>query len=393
MCGDFEKTNGGLRMVGKLSDEQLQIKKMVGDLAKEKFAPNAKPLEDEGLFPAENFKQLASLGLMGLMLPPAFGGVGADTNSYLIAVEEIAKGCAATAFLYNTHLAASLSILAMGSEEQKAKYLQSIASGEKIVSLAGTEAGGGTNPFACKTFAKKDGNDYILNGTKVYISGAGESDLYLVLVKTSDAPGPNSLSMFMIEKDTPGFTFGSMENKLGLRSLPTGELVFENCRVSSDALLGKEGSALQVFGVAAGLAALGAGAISLGLAQAAVDATKQYIVERTVLNQKLAEIGVVQEKFANMLIELNASRSLLYKAAFDRENSAPGPVPTILQAKINTTEKALRIIDDGIQLHGAYGYSEDFPLEKYYRDARALTIHFGNNDVLRSQVSKLVLGI
>ncbi len=375
----------------KLSEEQELLRKMVQDLSVEKIAPLSKQFEEGGAFPKSCFDLLSQQGLMGLTLPSVFEGTGADTYSLLIAMELIGRASPSTSFLYTTHLAASQAILAFGSPAQKGKYLKSLAKGELISGLAGTESSGGSNPFAIQTTARKDGDSYILNGTKTFISGAGSAHLYLVMAKTEGEANQAGLSMFLVEKGTPGFTFGKMEDKLGMRALPTGELIFDNCKVPADALLGPIGGGLQVMGAAGGVAALGAGAIALGLAQAAADETRVYLQERTILGQKLGEIGAVQLRFADMLIELEAARSLLYKAAFDKENSKPGPIPTIFQAKINTTEKALKIIDTAIQLHGMYGYSKEFPLERLYRDARALTIHFGNNDILRSTLSSLVL--
>ncbi|MFE8694904.1 acyl-CoA dehydrogenase family protein [Cytobacillus sp. FJAT-53684] len=375
------------------SDEHEQLRKMVQDLSVEKIAPISSSLDQDGAIQKEVFNLLSQQGLMGLMLPPVFEGAGADTYSFLITMESVGRACPSTSFLYNTHLAASLAILAFGSPSQKEKYLKTLAKGESIIGLAGTESGGGSNPLAIQTTAKLNGDSYLLNGTKTFISGAGFANLYLVLAKTENESGQAGLSMFLVEKDTPGFTFGKLEDKLGLRALPTGDLIFDNCQIPADALLGPIGGGQLVMGAVGGLAALGAGAIALGLAQSALDETRSYLRERTVADKKLSEIGAVQLRFADMLIELEAARSLLYKAAYDRENSKPGPIPAVFQAKINTTEKALKIIDTAMQLHGMYGYSKEFTLERLYRDARALTIHFGNNDVMRSVLSSVVLGV
>lgn len=364
---------------------------MIQAFSEEKVAPISKRFEQEGAFSGEIFDLLSQQELMGLMLPEAFGGAGADTYSFLITMEAIGRACPSTSFLYNTHLGASQAILAFGSPAQKGKYLKLLANGELICGLAGTESTGGTNPFAMQTTARKDQDFYILNGTKTFISGAGFANLFLVMAKTENEEGQPGLSMFIVEKDTPRFTVGKLEDKFGMRALPTGELNFDNCRIPTDALIGPLGGGLQVMGAVGGLAALGAGAIALGLAQAAVDETNVHLRERTILGQRLGEIGAIQLRFADMLIELQAARSLLYQAAYDKENSKPGPIPTIFQAKINSTEKALKIIDTAIQLHGMYGYSKDLPLERLYRDARSLTIHFGSNDVMRSTLSKLVL--
>ncbi|WP_077212154.1 acyl-CoA dehydrogenase family protein [Bacillus dakarensis] len=375
------------------TEEHYKLQKMVRDFSKEKVASISQRLEQEAEELKEVFELLSKQGLMGLMLPESFKGTNVDTYSFLITMEEIAKECPPAAFLYNTHLASSFAILAFGNSLQKSEYLPQLAKGNLICALAGTEASGGSSPFAIQTTARKENGSYILNGTKTFISGAGFADLYLVMAKTELEPGKTGLSMFLIEKDTPGFTFGKLEEKLGMQELPTGELLFNECRVPADSLLGPIGGGLQVMGAVGGLAGLGAGAIALGLAQTAADMTKTHLRERTILGQKLGEIGAVQLRFADMMIEAQAARSLLYQAAYDKENSKPGPIPTIFQAKINTTEKALKIIDSAIQLHGMYGYSRDLPLEKLYRDARSLTIHFGNNDVMRSNLSKLMLEI
>lgn len=375
------------------TEEHENLQKMISHFSKEKIAPIAKRLNQEPEFMQNIFDLLSEQRLMGLMLPESFNGTNVDTNSFLITMEEIAKECPAAAFLYNTHLASSLAILAFGSDLLKGDYLPLLAKGKLICALAGTEASGGSSPFAIQTTARKEVDSFILNGTKTFISGAGFADLYLVMAKTEIEPGKTGLSMFLVEKNTPGFTFGKLEEKLGMQELPTGELLFNECRVPAHSLLGSVGGGLQVMGAVGGLAGLGAGAIALGLAQAAADMTKTHLRERTILGQKLGDIGAVQLRFADMMIETQAARSLLYQAAYDRENSKPGPIPSIFQAKINTTEKALKIIDTAIQLHGMYGYSKDLPLEKLYRDARSLTIHFGNNDVMRSNLCKLLLEI
>lgn len=375
------------------NEEQLQLRKMVEELGRRELEPQSRRLEEEGRFPRENLKRMAEQDLLGLLTPPPLGGVGADIFSFLTVMETLSGACAATAFIYNTHLAVSLALLAMGSDQQKQEYLPALARGELIAAMAGNEPGGGTNPMAMVTFAEETEDGFALNGNKIFISGAGEAEIYLIAAKTSREPGPRCLSAFLVPKGTPGFTFGKLEDKLGLRAVPTGELIFENCRLPKWSLLGPLGGGMAVVGAAAGLAMLGAGAIALGLAQASLDRLKAHLGDRKILGTSLGEMPAIQAKLADALLSVDAARSYLYKSAHDRLVSPPGMVPSALGAKILATETALRVIDCAIQLHGAYGYSREYPLEKYYRDARALTIHFGTNDVLRGTMAKLALGL
>ncbi len=376
-----------------LTEQQQQTKDMIERLASEKMAPRARELEERAEFPRENIQLLAEQGLMGLLLPPPFGGAGADLTTLTIVVEALSKACPATALAFGAHAASSLGVLAHGSDEQRGRYLKGFCDGSSLVVTSLTESGGGSSPMAAVMPARQEGDEFVLNGSKLFVTATGEADVYLVVARTDPKPGPTCLTVFIVDKDTPGLSFGKLESKLGMRSLPTGELLFEDCRLPASAVLGTVGGALKVFPVIATVGALTAAAMGVGVAQAAVDQTQRYLLERTVAGQRLADNATVQTRFADMSMELNAARALLCRAIYDKENSPPGPVPTILQAKVFATEKALKIVDQAIQLHGVYGYTTEFPLEKSYRDIRAMTIHFGVSDAVRSMISKVILGL
>lgn len=376
-----------------LKPEQKLIQETAGRIAAEVLAPRAAELDSSNGFPTENLKKLAETGLMGLVLPPALGGGGADTLSFVLATEELAKACASTALIYVTHLAASFGILIAGTPEQKAKYLPAMARGEKLAAMAVTEANSGANAMAVEAFAESQPGCYLLNGAKVFITSAGEAAVNLVMARTSKAPGPQSLSMFIVDKDLPGVSFGRKTVRMGFNGVSCREIVFQDCKVPRENLLGQEGGGFMVAMGIGGLGALGAAAMSVGLAQAALTASVNYAKERKILGQPLGANQAIQFLISEMSTSVDAARALLHWAVYVRDTSPPGPAVAAMKAKLFASEMAIEVTNKALQVHGGNGYTREMPLERYYRDARGLTLHFSTTELLKDLLAKMALGM
>ncbi|MBI2305082.1 MAG: acyl-CoA dehydrogenase family protein [Chloroflexi bacterium] len=376
-----------------LTEEQALIKKTAGDIARDVLAPRAAELDRSYSFPRYGLDKLAETGMMGMVIPPPLGGAGTDTLSFLLATEELAKACPSTALVFVTHVAASLGILVGGKEDTKRKLLPQLARGEKLAAFAATETGSGSNPLAVTTTARTQSEHYAINGSKVFITSGGEADAYVVLARTSDAPGPAGLSALLVEKGTPGFTFGRRDERMGLNGTSSRELFFDNCLVPRENLLGQEGGYLPLGMAIAGLGALGAAAMAVGIAQAALDASIQHGKERLMGGQPIGNFQGVQFLVSEMSATVNAGRAFLYWAAFLRDNPPPGPPVFALKAKLFCTEMAVEVAHKALQVHGGQGYTRDLPIERYYRDARGLTLHFSPSEPLKETIGRLLMGL
>lgn len=375
-----------------LSEEQRMLKKMVKDFAENEIAPIAAEIDKSGEFPWDCMKRIGELGLLSLLLPPAFGGTGPDKLSFLMALEEISAASASVAVPLICNSGVSRQILEHGSEEQKTEYLPAMASGERLGSCAITEPSGGANwPFTIQTTARLEADSYVLNGTKCFTSSGGEAELYLVMARTDLEKGPMGISGLIVEKGTPGFSFGRKEEKLGLRGDVSRELFFEDCRVPTANLL-CEGILPSVSREVATLGMPGLGAIAVGLAQAALEAATQYVKERPVASgQMLANFDGVQCAIAEMAIMVEASRLLVLRAGAMTEPVAdltPGAM-----AGAFACGAALEVTSNALQLFGAYGYTTDFPVERYFRDARGLMIVSWPMEVRKLVIGRLKLGL
>lgn len=361
--------------------------------AARELAPQAAEIDRTGELPADRWARLGEFGLAGLQIPAELGGLGADRATALAALETVAGACASTAWALLSHMTVSAGILALGTDAQKKRYLPGLAQASRIGgALAATETGGGSNAASIRTFARLEGNEYILDGSKFFISQAGAGDVYLVLARTDRTPGPNALSSFIIEKNDPGLGFGEREQTMGIRGVAIREIFFENCRIPADRLLGTAGGALALIGAIGATSVLGAAAGAIGIAQAAVDATIAHLRERTVLDQPLAGIGSIQARMGRVRLELEGARAWLDRGLGRAENPQPGPPLAVWMAKIAATEAAVRIVDHCLALHGAIGYSQALPLERHCRDIRAFGIHWGNNDVFLDMIGKTITG-
>lgn len=325
------------------TNEQKMIQETAHKIAQQELAPRAAEVDRERAFPADGLQQLARAGFLGMTIPEALGGGGADTLFFVLAVEGIAQGCASTALLFLTHGVVARALAAAGSDEQKSRFLPAMIEGEGLGALAATEPDAGANPLAIATKAKADGDDFVVNGSKVFITAAEEAEVYVVVLRTDQAKTPADLTALIIEKGTPGFSFGKKDEGMGLRGISWGELVFEDCRVPRANLLGPENGYLGVAMSFAGLAMVGAAALSLGIAQASVDAALGHAKTRTIAGQAIGHYQGIQYLLAEMSTALAAARALTYSAA--RAGDGPPPVSPLplYMAKLYATEMAIGV--------------------------------------------------
>lgn len=368
-----------------LTEEQNLIRDMVRSFAETEVAPSAAERDEQEHFDrALMFDRLGELGLTGIVFPEEYGGAGADYISYAIAVEELSRVCGSTGVTLSAHLSLCANPIYMfGTEEQKQKYLVPLAKGEKIGAFGLTEPSAGSDAGGTKTTATRDGNEWILNGSKIFITNAGEAEIYVVLARSDKtAEKHRGISAFIVEKGTPGFSFGKKEKKMGIRSSPTMELVFENCRIPAENLLGQEGQGFKVAMKTLDGGRIGIAAQALGIAQGALDATLAYTKEREQFNKPIASFQGVSFQLADMATQIEAARLLIYNAAY-RASAGLSYSQESAMAKLFASETAMRVTTQAVQLHGGYGYTREFPVERMMRDAKITEIYEGTSEVQR----------
>lgn len=368
-----------------LNEEQALIRDMVREFAEKEIAPSAKQRDEEERFDRDlMFGRLAELGLTGIVFPEEYGGAGADYISYALAVEELSRVCGSTGVTLSAHLSLCANpIYLFGSEEQKQKYLTPLASGEKMGAFGLTEPSAGSDAGGTKTTAVRDGDEWIVNGTKIFITNAGEAETYVVLARTDkDAKKHHGISAFIIEKGTPGFSFGKKEEKLGIRSSPTMELVFENCRVPAENLLGQEGEGFKVAMKTLDGGRIGIASQALGIAQGAFDAAVEYAKERKQFDTPIARFQGIQFQLADMATQIEAARFLVYNAAYRASNKLSYSQQSAM-AKLMASETAMKVTTQAVQVLGGYGYTREFPVERMMRDAKITEIYEGTSEVQR----------
>lgn len=376
-----------------LSEEQKMLQSSVREMASLEVSPRAGDMDSYHLFPWEGIKALAQAELMGMLLPPPYGGTGADYLSFVLVTEEVARACPNTALVYVTHMASSFAILVGGQEGFKREWLPQLARGDKLAAFAATEADSGANVLATKTTAARLGDGYQVNGNKIYITSADEADLYLTAVLTSPQPGPAGLSLLAIEKGIPGYSLGRKFVRMGFNGTSNGELFFANCQVPADHLIGPEGGYMGIAMPLVGVGMLGAGATALGIAQAALESCLTHAKQRVVAGQPLGGYQGVQFLVSEISALVEAGRGLLYTAARTHQTAPPGVPVHALQAKLFASEMAVRVTDMALQLHGGAGYTNEYSVERLYRDARGLTLHFGVTEPLKELLGRALLGL
>jgi butyryl-CoA dehydrogenase len=371
-----------------LTDEQELIRGTVREFAEATVAPIAAEIDREHRFPAELLPKMADLSLLGVPYPEEVGGAGADYVSYAIVVEELARVCGTTSVIVTGHTSlGTWPIFAFGTEAQKARYLHDLASGHRLAAFALTEPAAGTDAAAGTATAVLDGDEYVLNGSKIFITNGGYADVYIVTAKTDLAQGTRGISAFIVDKDLPGFTVGEGERKMGIRASRTPPLYFADCRIPKDALLGREGDGFKIAMQTLDGGRIGIGAQALGIAQGALDASIAYAKERVQFGKPIASLEAIQFMIADMATEIDAARLLVYRAAWCKDNGRPYATEAAM-AKLFASETATRVAGHAIQIHGGYGFTEAYPVERAYRDAKITEIYEGTSEVQRMVIAK-----
>jgi butyryl-CoA dehydrogenase len=374
-----------------LTEEQDMIRKMARDFAKNEVAPTAAERDEEERFDRAIFDMMGELGLTGIPWPEEYGGIGADYVSYAIAVEELSRVCASIGVTLSAHTSlAGWPVYKFGNEEQKQKFLRPMAEGKKMGAYGLTEPGAGSDVSSMKTTAKKDGDDYIIDGSKIFITNGGEAEIYIVFAVTQPELKHKGVSAFIVEKGTPGFTFGKKEKKLGIRSSPTLEIIFDNCRVPKENLLGKEGEGFKIAMMTLDGGRNGIAAQAVGIAQGALDAAVNYAKERKQFGKPIAAQQGLAFKIADMATKIEASRLLTYQAAWRESEGLPYGKESAM-SKLFAGDTAMDVAIEAVQVFGGYGYTKEYPVERYMRDAKITQIYEGTNEIQRLVISKMLL--
>jgi butyryl-CoA dehydrogenase len=374
-----------------LTEEQEMTRKMVRDFAEKELKPGAEERDDQEKFSRAIFDQMGKLGLTGIPWPEEYGGAGCDFISYVIAVEELSRVDASTGTTLSAHTSlAGWPLYKYGSEEQKKKYLEPMALGEKLGAYALTEAAAGTDAANQSTTAKFDGDNYMLNGNKIFITNGGEAEIYIVFAVTDKEKKAKGISAFIVEKDMPGFSFGKKERKMGLRSSPTLELIFENCRVPKENLLGAEGEGFKIAMSTLDGGRNGIAAQAVGIAQGAMEEAINYAKSREQFGKPIANFQAISFMLADMGTKIEAARLLTYQAAY-LESAGLSYGKASAMAKLFAAEMAMEVTINAVQVFGGYGYTKDYPVERYMRDAKITQIYEGTSEVQRLVISRYLL--
>jgi len=373
------------------TDTQIQIAEMIRDFGNKHIRPNMMEWDEKQIFPVEVFKKLGELGLMGVLVPEEYGGSGLGYFEYVTVVSEIAKICSSVGLSVAAHNSLCVGhILYFGNEEQKKKYLPKLASAEWIGAWGLTEANTGSDASNMRCVATKDGNDWILNGTKNWITHGITGDVAVVLARTGDPRTSGNSTAFIVERGTPGFLAGKKENKLGMRASETAEMIFDNCRISDSQRLGEVGDGFrQAMKVLDG-GRISIAALSLGISKGAYEAALKYAKEREQFDQPIANFQAIAFKLADMFTQIQASEALIYQAS-DLKNRGEKMTKESAMAKYYASEACVRIATEAVQIFGGYGYTKDFPVEKFYRDSKLCTIGEGTSEIQKLVISRNIL--
>lgn len=374
-------------MTFQLTNEDLMMRDLFRKFTENEVAPLAEEVDAEERFPEETVAKLKRFGMMGIPFPREYGGAGGTYWQYINLVEELAVACATTSVILSAHTSLCASpIYEFGTEAQKQKYLVPLAKGEKLGAFGLTEPNAGTDASSQQTVAIKDGDHYILNGSKIFITNAGYADTYIVIAMTDKSQGLKGISAFIVEADTPGFTIGKKEAKMGIRGSSTCELIFEDCRVPAENMLGGEGKGFKVAMMTLDGGRIGIAAQALGIAQGAYNETVKYIKERKQFGRPIAAFQNSQFQIADMKTQIEAARLLVYSAAYKKQLKVPYAQDAAM-AKLFASETAMSVTTKAVQLHGGYGYTREYPMERMMRDAKITEIYEGTSEVQRMVIS------
>jgi alkylation response protein AidB-like acyl-CoA dehydrogenase len=376
----------------KLSDEHSELRAVLRNLCEKEIAPYAADVDEKARYTDEALAALTASGFAAIHIPEEYGGQGGDAVAACIVIEEVARVCASSALIPICNKLGTMGLLMRGSEELKKQVLPSIAAGEAVASYALSEREAGSDAAAMRTRARRDGDDWILNGAKCWISNGGHSTWYTVMAVTDPDKGANGISAFVVHKDDPGFTVGPKERKLGIKGSPTTELYFEDCRIPGDRIIGEPGTGFKTALATLDHTRPTIGAQAVGIAQGALDAAIAYVKERKQFGKPIADFQAVQFMLADMAMKLEAARLLVYTAAARAERGEPNLGFISSASKCFASDVAMAVTTDAVQLFGGYGYTVDFPVERFMRDAKITQIYEGTNQIQRVVMSRALLG-
>lgn len=373
-----------------LTEEQKLTRDMVREFAIKEVQPIAAEIDRNHRFPSETVARMAELDLLGILIPEEYGGAGSDTMSFAIACEELARVCASHAAILSVHTTSTFTVLLFGTEEQKKKYLPDMVAGKKIGCFCLTEPSAGSDAASQKSRGVRDGDNFILNGTKIFITNGSVGGTYMVFVMTQPEKGLKGITGFIVERDTPGFRIGQLEDKMGIRGSVTAELIFTDMVIPATSMLGKEGEGFKIAMKMLDSARIGMAAQAVGIAQGALDAAVAYIKERKQFGRPIAANQGIQWMVADMATRIEAARCLTYKAAYMYDQGVR-MIKEAAMAKLAAATTAMYVTTKAVQLHGGVGYTKSFPVERYMRDAKITEIYDGTNEIMKMIISSSLL--
>ncbi|HEY4715500.1 MAG TPA: acyl-CoA dehydrogenase [bacterium] len=375
----------------KLSDEHRMIQEMVGNFANKEVAPIAERLDAEELFPSDNVKKMAEMGLLGMCIPAEYGGAGFDVISYVIAMEEISRVCASTGVIMSVNNSLVCDpIYKFGTEEQKQEYLVPLAKGERLGCFCLSEPGTGSDAAAQKTTCRKSGDEWILNGTKNFITNGPQAHIAIIFAIADRSKGYKGINTFIVERDTPGYSIGKVEQKLGIRGSGTSQIILEDCRVSEANLLGGECGGFKVAMTALDSGRIGIAAQALGIARGAYEEALSYARQREAFGQQIAEFQGIQWMLADMAVRIDAAKLLVWRAAMLKQ-AGQRFTKEAAMAKLFASETAMWVVTKAVQVHGGYGFIKDYRVERFFRDAKITEIYEGTSEIQRNIIAREIL--
>jgi len=367
------------------------IRDLARQIAEDRIVPVREELDEKEEFPWEILKVIAQSDLFGLFIPEEYGGLGKASLELCIAVEELSRACLGVSTTYAANALGSFPLLLFGTEEQKKKYLPDIAAGKRLVAFGLTEANAGSDAAGIQTTARLEGNEYVLNGTKQWITNGGEAEIYTIIAITDRAKGPRGASAFVVEKGTPGFTFGKKEKKMGIRASVTRELIFDNCRIPKENIIGKEGIGFVIAMKTLDSSRTGVGSQGVGVAQGAFDEAVNFARQRVQFGHPIISFQAIQHMLADMATDIEAARALVYSAARYVDSGAKDVSKESAMAKVFATDVGMRVTTNAVQVMGGSGYMREYPVEKMMRDAKILQIYEGTNQIQRNVIGQALI--
>ena len=374
-----------------LTEEQIMIRDLARQIAEEKIVPVRAELDETGKFPWDIMKTMAQSDLFGLFIPEEYGGLGKGCLELCIAVEELSRACLGVSTSYAANALGTYPILLFGSDDQKKKYLPDIAAGKRLVAFGLTEANAGSDAGGTQTTARLEGNEYVINGTKQWITNGGEAEIYTIIAITDRSKGPRGASAFTVEKGTPGFTFGKKEDKMGIRASSTTELIFDNCRIPKENIIGKEGMGFVVAMKTLDNSRTGVGSQGVGVAQGAFDEAVKFAKQRVQFGHPIITFQAIQHMLADMATSIEAARAFIYAVARFIDSGAKDVSKESAMSKVFATDIAMKVTTDAVQVMGGSGYMKEYPVEKMMRDAKILQIYEGTNQIQRNVIGQALI--